>query len=177
MRVAPVGLVFRDDPDRLWAEAELSALPTHRHPIGVEAAQLVALAVGIACRGGPFDRAAFFGELLARARTEEFRWQLAAAARLAPDDPLAPFGSSIRADRSAVTALACFAADPHSYEDVVARAIGLGDDTDTVAAMAGAVSGAYLGVGAVPPRLLAMLEDGHKGRAYIDALARRLAGA
>jgi poly(ADP-ribose) glycohydrolase ARH3 len=175
MRVAPVGLVFRDDPDRVWAEAELSALPTHRHPVGIEAAQLVALAVAIVCRDTRFDRAAFFGELLGRARTDEFRWQLDVAAGMSADDAVWRFGSSIRADESVVTALACFAADPASYENVVARAIGLSDDTDTVAAMAGAVSGAYLGIGAVPARLLAMLEGGEKGREYIDGLAIELA--
>ena len=174
MRAAPVGLLFRDDPDRVWSEAALSALPTHRHPIGIEGAQLVALAVAIATRGGPFDRSAFFGELLGRARTDEFRWQLDTAAAMAPDAAASQFGSSIRADRSVVTAIACFAAEPHSYEETVARAIGLGDDTDTVAAMAGAISGAYLSIAAVPPRLLDMLEDGDKGRAYIETLATRL---
>jgi poly(ADP-ribose) glycohydrolase ARH3 len=50
MRVAPVGLLFRDDPGRLWEQARLSALPTHRHPLGVEGAQLLALAVAL-CSG------------------------------------------------------------------------------------------------------------------------------
>ena len=40
MRVAPVGLLFREDRRRLWEQARLSALPTHRHPLGVEGAQL-----------------------------------------------------------------------------------------------------------------------------------------
>ena len=45
MRVAPVGLLFRDDRRRLWEQARLSALPTHLHPLGVEGARLTALAV------------------------------------------------------------------------------------------------------------------------------------
>ena len=149
MRSAPVGLTFRDDPGRLWVEAERSALPTHRHPIGIEGAQVIALAVAIALRGGPFDRRAFFGELRGHAVTEEFRRQLEIAGELSADDSVAPFGSTLRADESVVTALACFAAAPDSFEDAVSRAIALGGDTDTVAAMAGAVSGAFLGVGAL----------------------------
>ena len=39
----------------------------------------------------------------------------------------------------------------------------------------GAISGAYLGADAVPAHLLAMLEDGPKGRGYIEQLAGRLA--
>jgi poly(ADP-ribose) glycohydrolase ARH3 len=178
MRVAPVGLVFHRDPDRVWAEAALSAMPTHRHPIGIEAAQVVALAVARVCREPEFGRAAFFDELSSRCQTEELRWQLGEAARLGPDDSVARFGSSLRADRCVVTAIACFAGDPDSYAAVVARAISLGDDTDTVAAIAGAISGAIsgarLGVSAVPLHLLTMLEDGVKGRAYIDSVADQL---
>jgi poly(ADP-ribose) glycohydrolase ARH3 len=36
MRVAPVGLVFRDHPEKLWEQARHSALPTHLHPLGIE---------------------------------------------------------------------------------------------------------------------------------------------
>src|SRR4051812_2243027 len=35
MRIAPVGLLFRDEPRQLWEQARRSALPTHRHPLGV----------------------------------------------------------------------------------------------------------------------------------------------
>ena len=74
-----------------------------------------------------------------------------------------------------MTAIACFAATPGDFEMAIARAIGLGDDTDTVAAMAGALVGAFAGVSAIPPGLLAKLEDGPaKGRAHIAELAERL---
>jgi poly(ADP-ribose) glycohydrolase ARH3 len=57
----------------------------------------------------------------------------------------------------------------------VGLAIGLGDDTDTLAAMTGALVGAFAGSAAIPPGLLEMLEDGPpKGRAYINALAAKL---
>jgi poly(ADP-ribose) glycohydrolase ARH3 len=56
----------------------------------------------------------------------------------------------------------------------VARAIGLGDDTDTLAAMTGALVGAHFGVAAISPRLLDRLEDGEKGKSHIGRLAARL---
>src|SRR4051812_13018084 len=65
MRVAPVGLLFRDDLTALWEQARLSALPTHRHPLGIEGAQLLALAVALCCRAERLDRGAFLAELLA----------------------------------------------------------------------------------------------------------------
>ena len=73
-----------------------------------------------------------------------------------------------------VTAIACFASSPDCYEDVVSRAIGLGDDTDTLAAMAGALCGARLGLTGIPARLIAGLEDGLLGRSHIERLAAGL---
>jgi poly(ADP-ribose) glycohydrolase ARH3 len=174
MRAAPVGLLFHDDLDRVAEEARRSALPTHVHPIGIEGAQLISLAVAIALRGGPFDRKDFFAELFGFARTETFQRQLARAAEMSPDDPVDVFGNSLPADESVVTALACFAGDPESYPAVIARAIRIGNDTDTIAAMAGAISGARLAIAAVPARLLEKLENGHKGRDHIRSLAERL---
>lgn len=141
MRVAPVGLLFCGDLDRVMDEARLSALPTHVHPLGIEGAQLLAAAVALAVRPGPFDRKAFYRELRERATTEEFRWHLKTASRLRPGDTVSMLGNSLEAHRSVVTAIACFAGSPRSYEDAVARAISQGDDTDTLAAMAGALRG------------------------------------
>jgi poly(ADP-ribose) glycohydrolase ARH3 len=173
MRVAPVGLLFSGDLDRVTEEARLSALPTHVHPLGIEGAQLLAVAVALAL-AGPLDRGAFYRELRRRAQSEEFRWHLGVACRLRPGDALSGLGSSLEAHRSVVTAIACFTSSPSSYEDAVARAISLGDDTDTLAAMAGALAGAHLGVAAVPSRLIDRLEDGPRGRSCIERLAARL---
>lgn len=175
MRVAPVGLLFARDGDELWEQAQLSALPTHTHPLGIEGAQLLACATAWALRATVFDRKQLYRDLLARATTEEFRWHLSIAAKLKPGDALSGLGSTLHAHRSVVTAIACFAATPGDFARVMSRAIGLGDDTDTVAAMAGSLVGAFAGVGAIPAGLLAKLEDGPaKGRTHITALAAQL---
>jgi len=174
MRAAPVGLMFADDLDRVANEAEKSALPTHTHPIGIDGARMVALAVALAVRTPQFERRAFFDELRRRAKTEEFQWQLSVAAQLGPDDSLAGFGTTLLAHRSVVTAIGCFAASPDDYPTVIRRAIGLGHDTDTLAAMAGAISGAHLGLWAIPSRLVRSLERGPKGRSYLIDLAEQL---
>ena len=174
MRVAPVGLLFRDRPDELWEQARLSALPTHTHPVGIEGAQLLAAAVAHASRATEFDRKTFYRELSALATTEEFRWALGVAAELKPGDAVSALGSTLHAHRSVVTAMACFAATPTDYEFAIGRAISLGDDTDTVAAMTGALVGAFAGVGAIPAERIAQLEEQGKGGKYIAELAERL---
>ena len=174
MRVAPVGVCFADDLDAVEEQAVRSALPTHVHPVGIDGARLVALAVALAVEPGPFDRGRFYQALISRAATEEFRERLEHAAALGPDDSAARLGTSLEAHRSVVTAIECFASSPDSFMDAVTRAVGLGGDTDTIAAMAGAMVGARLGSGALPDHFLLQLEDGAQGRRYIEMLARRL---
>jgi poly(ADP-ribose) glycohydrolase ARH3 len=177
MRVAPVGLMFHHDHDRLWEEARLSALPTHVHPLGIEGAQVLALAVGWAVTNPRIERERFFAALAAKCRAIDYSGPLRRAMRL--DDPrdLALFGNGIEAASSVVTAIASFALTPGSYEQTIGNTILLGGDTDTIAAMAGAISGAHLGWRAIPRHLLENLEDRYQGKQYVEKLAKKLFAA
>lgn len=177
MRVAPIGLLFRDDRQRLWEQARRSALPTHRHPWGIEGAQLLAWGVALCSRQTRFDRAAFFADLLAVSESAVYREKLELASRVETPNELAALGNTIEALHSVPTAIASFAWSPESFEDTVGRLIFLGGDTDTMAAMAGALSGAYLGTTRLPGRLIDLLEDGPQGRSYLRQLAERLFAA
>lgn len=176
MRVAPVGLFFHADADKVAYQAELSARPTHLHPLGIEGAQLLAVAVAHCVRCESLNRAAFFDELRERCQSDVFRFKLDLAATARAPAELPALGNGIQAQESAVTAIACFASSPDDYLTAIGRAILLGGDTDTIAAMTGALSGALLGAHAIPKELLARLEDHPemKGRTYLADLARRL---
>lgn len=174
MRVAPVGLVFRDDRQRLWEQARLSALPTHRHTLGIEGTQLLALAIAICSSMEQFDRSHFFAELLLACTSAEYRAKLEEATQVQTPDDLAALGNRIEALHSVPTAIASFALTPESFESAICNVIFLGGDTDTLAAMTGALAGAYLGIGRLPARLVELLESSPKGRAYIQQLAGRL---
>jgi poly(ADP-ribose) glycohydrolase ARH3 len=149
-------------------------LPTHTHPVGIDGACLLALAIAYVVRNPAFHRQELFEFLQSRAQTDEFARQMSAAARMSADSSPAVFGNSLPANRSVTTAIACFALSPHEYLGGIRSAIAMGDDTDTLAAMAGALAGAHLGVDALPTRLLDRLEDGLKGREYIRQLALQL---
>lgn len=58
-----------------------------------------------------------------------------------------------------VWSLYAFLRAPRDYLDTVCTAIAVGGDVDTTAAMAGAISGAHLGVAALPQELLPHLND------------------
>jgi poly(ADP-ribose) glycohydrolase ARH3 len=174
MRVAPLGLVFRDKPADLWAQARLSALPTHVHPLGIEGAQLLARAVATASHMPAFDRTVFFADLLSACESDAYRSKIQAAESFQTPEELVQLGNRIEALHSVPTAIASFALTPESFEDTIAHVILLGGDTDTLAAMAGALSGAYVGVSRLPPRLMNLLESSPKGRIYLGQLAEKL---
>jgi poly(ADP-ribose) glycohydrolase ARH3 len=174
MRVAPVGLLFHDDPGRLADQARLSALPTHTHPLGIEGSQLLARAVAYCVSAGRFDPGDYFRALAGACSSAAFRDKLARAEEARSPEHLAALGNGIQALESVPTALAAFALAPGSYIDAVGGVILLGGDTDTLAAMTGALSGAYLGLEEVPRRLVELLEDTPKGRRYLGGLAEGL---
>lgn len=175
MRVAPVGLMFHDDHELLWEQARLSALPTHTHPLGIEGAQLMALAVGIAATTPQLISTEFCYALSRKCNSAELSGPLLRAARVNDPRDLALFGNGIEAQSSVVTAIASFLLTPKNYEETIANVILLGGDTDTIAAMAGAISGAHLGVQAIPPQWIERLEDRCQGKSYIENLAANLA--
>lgn len=177
MRVAPVGLVFAHDHDLLWEQARRSALPTHVHPLGIEGAQLLALAVAICLEErNPRDHR-LWDALAARCTTAEFQTRIEEARQASNREELIALGNGIAAHDSVVTAIACYLLWGESVEETIAEAILLGGDTDTIAAMAGALAGAACGASSISPILLNSLEAGPHGRDYLMQLGRQLASA
>jgi poly(ADP-ribose) glycohydrolase ARH3 len=177
VRVAPIGLRFAEQPERLLSQARTASTPTHVHPLGIEGAIIMAFAVSGAFHsaGEPFDRALFLSALKLRATSEGFQERLQRAGEISHEGELGEFGTGLTAETSVITAIACFVLFPDDFISAVGEAIRLGGDCDTIAAMTGALSGARLGVDALPIAWLERLENGGKGRDAIDALARKLA--
>ncbi len=157
MRVAPLGLFFHSSPG-LYEKATASAAVTHAHPVGQDGAAIQALAVALAVRldlAEPFPWETFLTNLISFARTSEMQEKLRLVgtliSRSAPATEAAPvLGRSVAVDESLPFALFAFLSHPHSYEDCLFCAILHGGDRDTLGAMAGAVSGAYLSIKAIP---------------------------
>ena len=175
MRIAPVAVCFREDPERLRAEAALSARVTHVHPVGIDGAVVQAAAIGAALRDEDVLEAA-----RAVAQTGELRDGLEdvgvlLVAERDPGEVHARLGSSSDAAESVCAAV--YSALAHrTFEASVRFAVRLGGDTDTVAAMAGAISGARHGARSIPRPWLDALEEGERGRGHVERLAARLAG-
>ncbi len=177
MRVAPVGILYHDDPERLRSVAYGQSQITHAHELGKEGAALQAYAVALAVNADPSSELgthAFLRDLKDFVRNDVYTRKLEAAERLLnKKDKLRiarQLGNGIEAQNSVPTAIYSFLRNPKSFEESLLYAISLGGDTDTIGAMTGAISGAYHGVEAIPERWRARLER----RAYIEELAEML---
>jgi ADP-ribosylglycohydrolase len=93
-------------------------------------------------------------------------------------DPAHPRWQGISAfvTPSVLWSLYSFLRTPDDYWETICTAIGVGGDTDTMGAIAGAISGARLGVGALPTNLLVHLTDqGEWGYEELTELAHSCA--
>ncbi len=167
MRIAPLGLFYNDDLRTLKRAAEEASGITHTHPLGIEGAVLQAAAVALAVRSGegaPLDPRDFLGILRGIVSQGIYAERLEAIDRLLKEgaDPrrvVAELGNGVEAFNSVPTAIFSFLANFGSFPRAILYAIGLGGDTDTIGAMTGAISGAYLGARGIPQGWLARLED------------------
>ncbi len=159
MRSAPVGLRFFADHETIWQQAAASAHPTHRHELGIEAAQLIAMATSLAIEMPEIDPANLAAALRPWCKTTVFGKRIDVLAGIQSWDDVAQLGNGIEAHESVVTAIACFALSPDDYPTAIGQAIWQAGDTDTIAAMTGAMCGARLGGDCIPSQALANLED------------------
>ena len=176
MRVAPVAVLYANDDAALARAARESASVTHAHAIAIDAAVAQAHAIGAALKGEPPLAAA-----LDAATTPELKDRLAQAAeqldaRPEPAELAAALGNRPTAHESVPAAI--YAAAAHeSIEGAITFAVRCGGDTDTLAAMAGAIAAARTGASTISTDWLDVLEQGPKGRRHVELLADRLADA
>ncbi len=195
MRAGPLGPLYADRPEELRRIVLEQSRVTHRDPRCAAGALAIAGAAAVAS-----TESALVPERLLQTvagwiepvdpRTAEAlrsleRWLVleptAAAERILGLDParssdlqsgFTPFVTT-----TVAWSLYAFLRSPDDYLQSVCTAIGRGGDTDTTAAMAGALAGARVGSPGLPSELLARLEDRGAWRAAeLELLARRCVG-
>ncbi len=185
MRVGVLGAYFPDDPEALAKAALEQCSITHTHPQALAMAAAQALATGLACQLGaagktPDPRVVCNG--LARMvedidrecadRLSDLPGLLEGGPEKARAALIWEYGCDVRAIEAVPPALGCFFAG-RSARQTVEMAVSLGGDTDTIAAMAGALAGAYYGAEAWPRGWTQALENGPYGRDYVFQLCER----
>lgn len=164
MRVAPVGLRFHHDMKGLIETARLSSITTHTHPLAIQGATLQAGAVALAVReeGKPeperflFMLSVILKQVVVPPGTEDLFFKKLRIMEegfkkgIKPLDISEKLGTDVEVFNSVPYAIYSALWNSLSFEDAVHDAIFAGGDTDTIACMTGAVSGALLGKEAIP---------------------------
>jgi poly(ADP-ribose) glycohydrolase ARH3 len=164
MRVAPVALAGTS----LHHTAELarrSAAVTHAHKHGQYGATCQAAAAYLSLHSDParpLEVTAFLHDLARVVQSGPWHEKLDRVAELVlrrpePRHAAGALGNDASALGSAPTALLAFLLHPDRANDAIRYAIRAGGDTDTIAAMAGALAGARTGASALPAAWLRRL--------------------
>jgi len=163
MRVLPLALWHRGDDRALIRDAALQSRVTHGHPRSQLCCALYCLWARATLQGSSDAWAEATGTLrnLCRDDAKSLR---ELEEHIQPDDEPGGTGSGYVVDCLHSARLALL--EP-TYERVVKRAISIGNDTDTTAAVAGGIAGLRHGLAGIPDRWLTAL----RGRELVDPLA------
>ena len=159
MRTAPVALAHLDDRQTCATAARAIASLTHADPLAVDSCVLWTEAIRLAVVEGHLDVPAGLDLVPATRRDRWAQW-LQEALEAESGAPFTPNGFTVTALQAALAAISSTSVprtDPSigsfaclHLQDALHAAVRIGDDTDTVAAIAGGLLGARWGASAVP---------------------------
>jgi ADP-ribosylglycohydrolase len=175
MRAAPIGYLYQNDPDKLREVAHATGISTHRHPTADVACIGAAYLVKLGQDGvQPED---MIEPLLSFTQGTSGEWE-DAIGRVNEcldweDEERALFylGGGWVGEEAVALALYCFLRYPDDYAKAVLRGANTDGDSDSIACIAGSISGAYLGIDAIPEYWITRVE----GSDYLRDLSVRLA--
>ena len=191
MRAGPLGLLVPETTAMCRTAVEQARI-THLDPRSAAGSVVIARAVALASRPQSIQPGDFIEDLSLSAATAD-ESVAAAVRRLTGWLSLPPMqaaqhlhasgldpahnrqwqGISAFVTPSVLWSIYSFLRFPDDYWETICTAIAVGGDTDTMAAMAGAISGARLGVDALPADLLERINDrGGWGAPALTELAR-----
>ena len=183
MRSALLGVCF-DDRAALKAAVRASTEVTHRHPDAFDGALLVALAAQVAASGELVTPARFLA--MARAHLEVGSALLGdlnrVVASVEAGQDAATFIQELGCKRGVTgyirhtvpAVMHVWLTSQDNFEQAVLRTIHLGGDTDTCAAIVGAIVGARVGEAGIPARWREQLREWPRTVPWIRALGERV---
>lgn len=135
----------------------------------------MASAIGRVAVSKKISQKDFVERLAERAETQKFTNSLFRISELLEENferekAADELGTSVLIEKSVPYAIFCFLKDKDSFEKALMNVIMVHGDRDTIGAMTGAISGAFLGIEAIPERWKLKLEDID----YIGSLAEKL---
>jgi len=168
MRSAPIGLVYHDDLEKLGETAYAASICTHAHPDGIASGIATAYLTQMALHN--YNPELYTKSLIKFTKKMEekygfnsrgFREKMLEIEELEGKDiekDISTLGQGFVGDEAVAIALYCFLKSPDDFRKTVIMAANHDGDTDSTACIAGAISGAYNGIEAIPGDWILNLE-------------------
>jgi ADP-ribosylglycohydrolase len=175
MRAAPIGYLYQHAPEKLKEVAHATGICTHGHPAADAACIGAAYLVKLALDGVSPER--MIPKLFAYTAgiSAEFDQAISKVEKCLDwkdeEKALRYLGEGWVGEEAVALALYCFLKNPNSYEKAVIRGANTNGDSDSIACIAGSISGAHLGIKAIPAVWVLKIEKTE----YLGSLAERLA--
>jgi ADP-ribosylglycohydrolase len=187
MRSAPIGLVYSTDPDRLVEVARAVAICTHGHPTALASSITASAAVAYVVREAPIQEMVSY--LLKTLNSErgvpgyiecvshdplqeqtKLLGMLDSVLAIEPEFAFDHIGGGWIGEETVAGALYCFLRSPEDFRQTVLVAANASRsdfhrrdkgrcDSDSIACVAGAISGAHNGVQGIPPEWIEGIEN------------------
>jgi ADP-ribosyl-[dinitrogen reductase] hydrolase len=166
MRASPIGLWYRKDPEKLLASAMLDASITHNSFEPKMGSVAVALATALLANGvaTPQDVCWQITDIINDSIVKEKlllaqKWlEQGTPLDTIADEALAEIGTSGYVPETVGAAFFCLGATDN-FKDAVVMAVKAGGDTDTTAAIVGALAGTYYGLDLIPSEYTETVEN------------------
>ncbi|NUP04781.1 MAG: ADP-ribosylglycohydrolase family protein [Polyangiaceae bacterium] len=192
MRAAPIGLYFADDIEAMIVAAAAQSVLTHRHPTGIASSVAAAAPVAHVVRTGSLDGIVAFTRACVNALSEDLLVDIGCPDDLArsigvsemlrkldeldacvgaeTDDVCSLLGEAWVGEEAVATGLWCALKAGRDYRASIVRGANSAGDSDSIATIAGSISGALVGIDAIDEHYRAGVEKSE----IIDGLARAL---
>jgi ADP-ribosylglycohydrolase len=164
MRTAPIGLFYADHLRYVGPLAYPASRCTHKDETAISAGVATAFLVNLACRESDPDymgmRAGNFwgnGNPEFKAKIVEMNGYVSSESD--PEVALKQLGGGWTGKEAVAMALYCFLKHPRDYKKAVLLATNIDGDSDSVASIVGAISGAYNGVQVIPGKWIDRIEN------------------
>lgn len=145
MRLAPIPLFFHPERDTVIDMAGQSSRTTHAAPECIDACRLFGAMLHQALNGDSKEKI-LFDHGVTDLQTDNIAAIARGAYRHKPESEICGTGYVVE---SLEAALWCFL-HTNSFAEAILRAVNLGDDADTTAAVCGQIAGAHYGLAGIP---------------------------
>lgn len=132
MRIGPVGFTARNELEAISLSKTITSV-THDHPEGIKGAEATTIAIFLARQG--------FSKRDIRVRISRDYYSL----DFTIDEIRPSYDFNETCQETVPQAIQCFL-ESNSFEDAIRTAVSLGGDTDTIAAITGAIAEAYYSI-------------------------------